>query len=166
MQEFSADAVVEPDAAGDLLHVCADFFREIGDLVDEGDLGGEKRVSRVFDQLGGAPVGEQDRRAVEIKRPIQFAHYIARARVLAADDDAVRMLEVLDGGALAQELRVGHHRAIGLGPCFADDALDLVAGAHRHCRLGDHHGEAVERRGDLARGVIDEREVGMAVAAP
>ena len=55
MQEFCADAVVEPDAARDFLHVGADFFRKIGDLVDEGDLGGEKRVRRVFDQLRGAP---------------------------------------------------------------------------------------------------------------
>ena len=39
------------------------FSAQIGDLVDEGDLGGEKGVGRVFDQLGGAPVGEQDRRA-------------------------------------------------------------------------------------------------------
>ena len=46
-----------------------------------------------------------------------------------------------------------------------DDALDLVAGADRHRRFGDHHREAVERGGDLARGVIDEGEVGVAVAA-
>jgi hypothetical protein len=29
----------------------------IGDLVDEGDLGGEEGVGGVFDQLGGAPRG-------------------------------------------------------------------------------------------------------------
>ena len=55
MQEFAADAVVEPDAARDFLHVGADFLGKIGDLVDEGDLGGEEGVRRVFDQLGGAP---------------------------------------------------------------------------------------------------------------
>ena len=56
MQEFRADAVVEPDAARDLLHVGANLLGQIGDLVDEGDLGGEERIGRVFDQLGGAPV--------------------------------------------------------------------------------------------------------------
>ena len=55
MQEFRADAIVETDAARDLLHIGADFFGKIGDLVDEGDLGGEKGVGRVFDQLGGTP---------------------------------------------------------------------------------------------------------------
>src|ERR1019366_7130991 len=75
VQEFCADAVVEPDAARDLLHVGADFFRQIGDLVDEGDLGGEEGVGGVFDQLGGAPVGEQDRRAVEVERAIELGHH-------------------------------------------------------------------------------------------
>ena len=63
MQELRADAIVEPDAARDLLHVGADFLAQIGDLVDEGDLGREEGVGGIFDQLGGAPVGEQDRRA-------------------------------------------------------------------------------------------------------
>ena len=65
MQEFGADAVVEPDAARDFLHIGADFFREIGDLVDEGDLGGEEGIGRVFDQFGGAPRGEHQRSLVE-----------------------------------------------------------------------------------------------------
>jgi hypothetical protein len=33
MQEFRADAVVEPDAARDLLHVGADYFRQVRDVV-------------------------------------------------------------------------------------------------------------------------------------
>ena len=55
MQELRADAVVEADAARDLLHVGADLLAQIGDLVDEGDLGGEKRVGGVFGQLRRAP---------------------------------------------------------------------------------------------------------------
>ena len=165
MQEFRTDTVVEADAARHLLHVGADFFRQIGDLVDEGDLGGEEGVGRVFDQLGGAPVGEQNRRAVEIERPIKLRHHLPRARIVAADHDTIGMLEVADGGALAQEFRIGHHRAVGVGPRFADDALDLVAGADRHGGLGDDHGEAVERGGDFARGFMNEGQVCVAVAA-
>ena len=76
------------------------------------------------------------------------------------------MLEILDRRALAQELRIGDDRDIGVGPRLADDALDLVAGADRHGRLGDDDGEAVERRGDLARRGVDVGQVGVAVAAP
>ena len=53
------------DAARDLLHIDADFFREIGDLVDEGDLGGKEGVGGVFDQLGRASLGIHDRSLVE-----------------------------------------------------------------------------------------------------
>jgi hypothetical protein len=76
------------------------------------------------------------------------------------------MLEILDGGAFAQDSRIGHHREFRLRLCFANDALDLVAGADRHGRLGDHHREAAERARDLARGVIDEAQISLAVAAP
>ena len=63
MQEFAADAVVEADAARHVLHVGADLLAQVGDLVDEGDLGGEEGVGGVFDQLGGAPADIEDRRA-------------------------------------------------------------------------------------------------------
>ena len=75
------------------------------------------------------------------------------------------MLEILDGGALAQELGIGHHRAIRVRPRFPDDALDLVASSHRHGRLGDDHGKAVEGARDLAGRFVDKAEVGEPIAA-
>jgi hypothetical protein len=59
MEKFSADAVVEADAARNFLHVGADGFAQIGNLVDEGYLGGEKCVGGIFDQLGRAAPGEE-----------------------------------------------------------------------------------------------------------
>ncbi len=166
MQEFRADAVVEPDAARDLLHVGADLFGEIGDLVDEGDLGREERIRGVFDQLGGAPLGEHQRRLVQRQRPVDVAEHLAPALVVGADHDAVGEFEIADRRALAQEFRIGGDHDVGGRIGLADDALDLVAGADRHGRFGDDHGEAVQRRGDLARGGVDIGEIGMAVAAP
>ena len=55
MQEFAADAVVEADAARHVLHVGADLLAQIGDFVDEGDLGGEESIGRVLGQLRRAP---------------------------------------------------------------------------------------------------------------
>jgi hypothetical protein len=144
----------------------ADSLAQVGDLVDEGDLGGEERVRRVLGQLGGAPAGVEDRRLIEIERPIDLGHHLLGALVGQADDDAVGMLEVLDRGALAQELGIGDDRDVGVGPCLADDSLDLVAGADRHGRLGDHHGKTLQRGRDLARGRVHVGEVGVAVAAP
>ena len=92
----------------------------------------------------GAPRGEQERRLVQIERPVDLGHDLARALVLGADDDAVGTLEVLDRRALAQEFGIGHDGEVGVGPRLADDALDLVAGSDRNGRFRDDHGKAVD----------------------
>jgi hypothetical protein len=48
MQELGSDAVVQADAARDILNVGADLFGEIRDLVDEGYFGGEKCVGGIL----------------------------------------------------------------------------------------------------------------------
>ena len=52
------------------------------------------------------------------------------------------------------------------GRACADDALDLVAGAHRHGGLGDDDREAVERARDLGGGGVDVGQIRVPVAAP
>ena len=165
MQELAADAVVETHAARDVLHVGAGALAQIGDLVDEGDLGGEEGIGRVFDQLRGAAADIKHRRRVQIKRPVDFGHHRARRFIVAADDDAVRMLEIVDGRAFAQELRVGHDLHVGFRPHFAQDALDLVAGADRHRRFRHHHRRGRQERRDLAHRAIDVAQIGVTVAA-
>ena len=166
MQELAADAVVEPHAARYLLHVGAGLFAQIGDLVDEGNLGGEEGVGGVFDQFRRAAAHVKYRRGVQIKRPVQFGQHRARPRVVGADHDAVRMLEVLDGGALAQEFRIGDYLHLRVGTLLAQDALDLVAGADRHGRLGDHDRRARQQRGNLAHRLEHKAQIGVTVAAP
>ena len=81
VQELRADAVVEADAARDLLDVRADLLAEIGDLVDEGDLRREEGVRGVFGELGRAARGEQERRLVEVERAVELGHdRLRRAR--------------------------------------------------------------------------------------
>ena len=166
MQELRADAVVETDAARHLLHVGADLLGEIGNLVDEGDLGREKRVGGVFDQFGGAPGRVHDRRLVQRQRTIDVAEHLAAALVGSADHDAIGPFEIADRSTLAQELRIGGDHDIGRRIGLADDALHLVTGADRHRRFGHDNGEAGQAGRDLARGSIDVSKIGMAVAAP
>src|SRR3954468_19184871 len=75
------------------------------------------------------------------------------------------MLKVLDGGALAQEFRIGHHGEIGIRTGLTDDALDLVAGADRHGRLGNDDSVAVELARDLTRRLVNVGQIRMAIAA-
>ncbi len=142
------------------------LFAQARDLVDEGDLGGEKGVGRIFGEFRGAPVGDEDRRLIEIERPVDFAHHRLGALILQAEDNAVRPLEIGDRRALAQEFGVRDDGEIGVRPRLADNPLDLVARADRHGGFGHDHREALDRRGDLARRLIDIGEVRMAIAAP
>ena len=112
-RNFCADAAVEADPAGHRLDVGADLLAQIGHLVDEGDLGREKGVGRVLDQLGALAGGEQHRRLVEEQRPVDLAHHFTGARAFDADDDAVGAHEIADRGALAQELGIGGDVEIG-----------------------------------------------------
>src|SRR6266567_3186767 len=43
MQKFWPDPIIKPNAAGDILHIRANFFGKISHLIDERDLRGEKR---------------------------------------------------------------------------------------------------------------------------
>ena len=61
MQEGFADAPVEAHPLGDLLHIRSDLFAKRCDLVDEGDLHGEKRVGCVFDHFGRFEIRDDDR---------------------------------------------------------------------------------------------------------
>ena len=147
------------------LHVGADLLAQIRDFVDEGDLGGEEGVGGVFDQLGRAPADIHDRRGIEIERAVDFREHLARARVVAADHDAVGMLEILDRRAFAQEFGVGHDLHVGLGAQLPHDALDLVAGADRNGRFGDHDRGRRQQGRDLAHRLVNEAQIGVAVAA-
>ena len=156
----------EPMPQRDLLNVGADLLAKIGDLVDEGDLHRQKGVGGIFDQFRRAACSEQHRRLVDEERPVDLRHHVACELAFGADDDAVRMLEVLDRRAFAQELRIGNNGDIGARVLLADDALDLVARTHRYGRFGDHDRLPLEGARDLARRLEDILQIGMTITAP
>ena len=155
-----------PMPRADVVDVGADLLAQVGDLVDEGDLHRQEAVGGVFDELGGLEAGEQDRRLDQEQRAIELAHLLAPALALHPDHHAVGPHEIVDRGALAQELRIGDHVEVRLRVGGADDVRDLASGADRHRRLGHHDGIAVHRGGDLLGGLAHVGEVGVAVAAP
>ena len=69
-QEARADALVKAHAAGDLGDVGPGLLADVGDLVDERDLGCEEGVGRELDHLGRGDVGAHDlaaKRGVEAR---------------------------------------------------------------------------------------------------
>ena len=59
-QERGADALVEAHPASHLADVGADLLADVGDLVDEGDLGRQEGVGGELDHLGAGDVGADD----------------------------------------------------------------------------------------------------------
>ena len=163
VEEFGADPVVEADAARDLLDVRADGLAQIGDFVDEADLGREEGVGGIFDELGRSPPGEQHRRLVEEQRAVDFAQDFAWPLVFGADDDPVGDLEVADRGAFAQEFGIGADAGAGGCAIALEDPGDLVPGSDRNRGLGDDDRWPGQRLGDLLCCCVDERQVGVAV---
>ena len=163
LQEGVADAVVASHAAGDVLDVAADLLAKIRHLVDEAYLRGEERIGGIFDEFGRDDVSEDELDALLLVRPVNFFHHGAGPGVLGADDDAVRIHEVEDGIALAQEFRVGGDVELQSRIDLGDDPLDLGTGPCGHRRLGDHDGVVVQRPADLLGGGVDKGEVGVAV---
>ena len=73
MQELVADPPVQPHALGHVLDIGADPFAQGRDFVDEGDLGGQKGVGRVFDHLGAFQPGEDHRKFAQEQRAVDIA---------------------------------------------------------------------------------------------
>ena len=120
----------------DLAHVGVHRFAQVGDRVDERDLGGEERVRRVLDHLGRRRVGHEDRR-LHVAVEVGDAH---RDRgVVAPDHDAAGVQEVAHRVALAEELGVRRHADVVGGAGLGSSSRATISGrTDRHRRLVDH----------------------------
>ena len=60
MQKLIPDAAIHAHAFGDLLHICANALTQGGNFIDKSDLGGQKRIGRIFNHLGTFQICGQD----------------------------------------------------------------------------------------------------------
>ena len=104
-EERRADPAVEADALGDRRDVCPGRLADVRDLVDEGDARHERGVRSQLHHLGGRDVAADERRLDSL---VERRDHVAVACLERTDDDAVGVHEVLHGGALGRELRIGH----------------------------------------------------------
>ena len=146
IDELVADAAVRTDAVTHVAHVGAHTLADGGDLVDEGDLGGQHAVGGVFGHFSAADAHDDQFVTGTGKGRVQFAHGGGGLVRRGADDHAVRLHEVGDGVAFLQELGVGDHLEVEIlaagSQFFGDDGAHTVGSAHRHRRLV-HHDEVV-----------------------
>jgi hypothetical protein len=166
MQELAANAAIEPDPAGNVVYVGAHLLAKIGNLVDEGNLRGKKGVAGILGDFSRFDIGEHHRCLDQVERPVYGSHNVVRALGLNADDHPVRLHEVLDRCALAQELRIGHDIELSLGSRLAYDTRYLTARSDRHGRFDGDDCVAAQRFGDFGCGGVDIAEVRVAITAP
>ena len=86
LQEVRADPLVEAHPPRDLEHVGAGLLADVGDLVDERDLGRQERVGGELDHLGAGDVGADQRR---VERRVELDDRVAGPVAVVADDDPV-----------------------------------------------------------------------------
>ena len=107
-QELGADAAVRADGVRHFVHVRTGRFAQGRDRVDRRHALSQERVGGQLRQLGAPEVRRQDpfaRDPVGVNRR-QRLHGLGR---LAADQHAIGVQQVLDGGAFGQELGVAQH---------------------------------------------------------
>ena len=76
--------------------------------------------------------GVEDRSLVQVQWTVDLSGNLLGTLVLGANDDAIRMLEIMDRGAFAQEFRIRHNGKVRIVPELSNDALNLIPGAYRH----------------------------------
>ena len=99
---------------------------------------------------------------VRVNGAYSSRHHLAAALVVGADHHAIGLQEVVDGGALLQELRVADdaERVAGL---LAHHLAHLLGGPDRHRALVDDDLVAVHRAGHVAGDAEHVLEIGRAV---
>ena len=160
LEEGGPDPRVRADDPLDLADVGSHGLADAGHLVHERHLGREEGVRRVLGHLGRPAAGQDDGR---LEAGVQLGDPRRDVGRPGADDDPVRVHEVVHGGPFTQELRVRcdvDTDAGGLGKVF-----DLVARPDRHGRLGDDHETRAGVLEDGPDGGFDEGGVGAAIGA-
>ncbi len=132
-----ADAFVQAHTPGDFTHIRAELFTDIRDLIDEGDTGGQEGIGRVFDHFSGAQVGDHD---VAAQGLVKLCHHFSCSTIDRAKNNPIRVHEIIDRRALAQEFGVGNHAELQRIPVAAavDHIRYPVTGSYRHCGFIDH----------------------------
>mmetsp|Transcript_5034 Transcript_5034/g.14298 ORF Transcript_5034/g.14298 Transcript_5034/m.14298 type:complete len:451 (+) Transcript_5034:158-1510(+) len=141
LEEAPADPVVLADGAADLGHVGPGGLAQGRDGVDGRNALGEEGVGHELGQLGRPKVGGEDvvpLDPVGVDAGELLGCGDARGILLPADEDAVGLHEVVDGGALGEELRVGQHLELEALLVDLEDAADGLGGTDGDGRLLDN----------------------------
>ena len=145
LEEFGPDPGIGSDGPGYLVDVGPGRLAKGRDCIDAGNALGQKSVGGELRELGRPQIGRQDLLGrhpppVDIREVLDGGVALRRRR--PADEDAVGLEEVLDRGALREELRVGEDLEVG---------ARARGGHHARHRIGRLDGDGRLLDDDLRR---------------
>ena len=170
LQELWPYSRVRAHSLRNLADVGAGALADGGHRVDAGDPLGEKGVGGQLGELRRPRAHGQNLFPVD-PVPVDRGEGLhgpgAVLAHLAADEDPVRVEQVVDGAPLGEELRVGEHLVGHSRPLLRlEDRGDALRGLHGDGRLLHDNLEAgLHRLADVAGGQLDKLEVGRLVLA-
>src|SRR5205823_8785824 len=107
-------------------------------------------------------VGDKNRRH---ERLINLFHQIGGVFALCADDNPIRMHQIVDRTAFAQEFRITDHVELRAVTIITLNRFGhFFAGLYWHGAFIDDHAVIGEDAGDLARDFFDETQIDTAIA--
>ncbi|KAG6550263.1 hypothetical protein Mapa_008223 [Marchantia paleacea] len=148
VQKLGPNSRVLADGVGHLRHIGPGGLAQGGHGIDGRDPLRQEGIGGELRQLRGPQVGGQD---VLLRHPVRVhglesGHgLLAFGSLAASDQDAVGLLQILDGGTLGQKLRVRQDLEVDPLVVVRQNLLNCLRGLHRHggflhhnlVRLGD-----------------------------
>src|SRR5439155_4448874 len=119
-QEGRPDAGIRGHAFPDHLNVGADRFTKSRDLVHKGNARGKKSVGGIFQHFGRANVHDENWTTGSNEGSIKVTQDFGCSHVIRPDNNSIGFHEIVNGGALLQELRV-RQQIKGVLRFFLDD---------------------------------------------
>ena len=171
VEELGSDAGVGADGVGDLAHVGSGLLAQGRDGVDGRDALGKEGVGHELGELRGPEVGGEDallRDPVGVHGLEGSDGLTARLEVIAAaNQDAVRGVQVRDGSALGKELGVGEdvEAHVGVSAVPVQDLLDSVSSLDRDGRLLNNNLVGGGHRSDHAGSALPVGQIGSEAGA-
>ena len=172
MKEFRPDAPIHAETPRHVLDIGANPFAQIGHFIDERDLCRKKPVGRVLDQLRRLAVGAENGDVTKTQGSVELRQTPPRCVARHPEYNPVRAQEILDGGTLAKEFRVGRHIKIPsddqVRTLGRQDGLDPPCRPNRNRRLGYNQGGAagIEYAGQLTAGGFQRAEIRVSAVRP
>ncbi len=163
-QKLPADSFVKAHAPGDRINIHACGFAKVGDLVDEGDLRGQKGIGGIFNQLGRFRICPDKRGPICEQSGVYLFHHLLCPGAVGSHDHPVRPEKITDGFALPEKFRVAHHiKGDFPGEISLNNLPHLFCRAHGNGRFINNHRVVFKIRGNLLCNLEDLTQIGRAV---